>query len=143
MFIGEHRHNLDEKGRLQVPSSWRAKLAEGAVVTKGFAGSLKLYPLVQWQQIAARLAELPQSDPNARAYVRQTLAGAMDVELDKLGRCVLPAYLRQYANLTKATVLAGLHDHIELWDATSWDAYVAGADASSEARSEALQTYGI
>ncbi len=143
MFIGEHRHNLDEKGRVQVPSGWRSKLAEGAVVTKGFDGSLALYPMAVWQEIATKLSTLPQSDPNTRAYVRQTLAGAMDVELDKSGRMVLPPYLRQYAQLTKGLVLAGLNDHIEVWDAASWEAYMTSTDASSEARGEALTQYGI
>jgi MraZ protein len=143
MFIGEHRHNMDEKGRLQVPVKWRSKLAEGAVLTKGFDGSLKCYPLAVWQGIAERLAALPQSQPEARAYVRQTLAGAVDVELDKLGRMVLPQYLRQYAGLAKQTVLAGLHDHFEIWQDQSWNDYVSGAAIDDPAYAQVLKDMGI
>ena len=143
MFIGEHRHSIDEKGRLQLPVKWRSLLAEGAVVTKGFDGSLTFYPLEAWKEIAAKLSLLPQSQPEARAYVRQTLAGAVDVELDKLGRVVIPAYLREYANLKKATVLAGLNDHIEVWQEEAWNAYVQSIDQAKPAFSQTLTELGI
>ena len=143
MFIGEHRHSIDDKGRLQVPVKWRSKLAEGAVITRGFDGSLKFYPLTVWQEIAEKLAHLPSSQPNARAFVRQTLAGAVDVELDKLGRMVVPGYLRQYAGLTKPVVMAGLHDHIEIWDEKAWETYVNAIDQTTPAFSQALTEMGI
>ena len=144
MFIGEHRHTIDEKGRLQIPAKWRSKLAaEGAVITKGFDGSLKLYPLPVWEEMAAKLAALPQSQPEARAYARQVLAGAVDVELDKLGRIVLPHYLRTYGNLVKPVVLAGLHDHVEVWSETAWVNYMDGIDQADPNFSQALKEYGI
>ena len=143
MFIGEYRHSIDEKGRLQVPTKWRPKLADGAVITKGFDGSLKFYPVAAWQEIAARLAELPQSEPNVRAYVRQTLAGAVDVELDKLGRVVIPGFLRRYANLTKQTVFAGLQNHMEIWDEESWNRYIQDINPESPEFSHHLQELGI
>lgn len=143
MFIGEFRHNLDDKGRLQIPVKWRSKLAEGAVITRGFDGSLKFYPLAIWQDIAKTLAALPQSQPAARAYVRQTLAGAVDIELDKLGRVVLPAYLRSYAQITKQVVLAGLHDHLEIWNTDAWEAYVNSIDQNTPEFGQTLKDMGI
>jgi len=143
MFIGEYHHTIDEKGRVQIPVKWRSRLAEGAVVTKGFDGSLKCYPLAEWQEIAAKLAELPQSQPNVSAYVRQTLAGAVDVELDKLGRIVLPGLLRQFASLKKQVVLAGLNNHLELWDSTTWEQYVNAIDQTTPEFGQALQDMGI
>src|ERR1044072_2749037 len=123
MFIGQHSHSIDEKARLQLPMKWRSKLAAGAVITKGFDGSLKLYPMDVWQDIASKLANLPESQPAVRAFKRLVLAGAVDVELDKLGRVVLPAYLRQYAALGKQVILAGLQNHIEVWDTATWESY--------------------
>lgn len=143
MFIGEHQHSIDEKGRLQVPVKWRSKLAEGAVITKGFDGSLKLYPTAVWQKIAEKLAVLPQSQPAARAFVRQTLAGAVDVELDKSGRIVVPLYLRQFASLSRQAVLAGLHDHVEVWDAATWSDYQSGIDQDSAEFQATLRDIGI
>ena len=143
MFIGEHNHSIDEKGRLQVPGKWRSKLAEGAVITKGFDGSLKFYPVAEWQGIAEKLSALPQSEPSARAYVRQTLAGAVDVELDKLGRVIIPQYLRQYAHLNKQVTLAGLHNHIEVWDQEKWNRYQSGIDQESDSYTQTLKEIGI
>ncbi len=143
MFIGEHRHSIDDKGRIQVPVKWRGQLAEGAVVTKGSDGSLKLYPASLWQDIAADLSNLPQSQPAARAYVRQTLAGAVDLEPDKLGRFVIPSYLRQFASLGKETVLAGLADHIELWDVKAWEKYNDSIDTTSKEYVQTLTDIGI
>ena len=143
MFIGEYRHNMDDKGRVQVPSKWRSKLAGGAVITKGFDGSLTVYPLPVWEATAAKLSALPQSQPEARAFVRQTLAGAVDVELDKLGRVLLPPYLREYAGLGKNLIIAGLHDHAEIWDETRWNAYVKGIDQQSPEYSSTLKELGI
>ena len=143
MFIGEHRHSIDEKGRLQLPVKWRSVLAEGAVITKGFDGSLAFYPLSVWKEIAAKLSLLPQSQPEARAYVRQTLAGAVDVELDKLGRVVVPGYLRDYANLKKATVLAGLNDHIEVWEEAAWNTYVSSINQEGASFTQTLTELGI
>jgi len=143
MFIGEHRHSIDEKGRLQVPVKWRPKLAAGAVITKGFDGSLKFYPISAWQEIAEKLAKLPQSQPESRAYVRQTLAGAVDIELDKLGRVVVPGYLREYAHLSRQVILAGLFDHMEVWDEASWEKYQANIDQNTQEFTEVLKEIGI
>lgn len=144
MFIGEHRHSIDEKGRLQVPAKWRSRLAaEGAVITKGFDGSLNLYPLPIWEEIAEKLAALPQSQPEARAYARQVLAGAVDVELDKLGRIVVPQYLRSHGQLTKQVVLAGLHDHVEIWDEKAWEKYMGSVDQNDPTFNQVLQELGI
>lgn len=143
MFIGEHQHSIDEKGRLQLPVKWRSQLAAGAVITKGFDGSLKFYPLAEWEAIAEKLAALPQSQPSSRAYVRQTLAGAVDVQLDRLGRVLVPGYLREFASLGKATVLAGLFDHIEVWNADAWKKYQAGIDQDTDEFRTTLKEIGI
>ena len=143
MFIGQFAHNLDDKGRVQVPVKWRSLLAEGAVVTKGFDGSLKLMAKARFAALAQELSELPQSDPLVRAHVRQTLAGAMDVELDKSGRVVIPPYLRNYASLKKSVVLAGLSDFIELWDTETWNSYENAIDSSSPEATAALKEMGI
>lgn len=143
MFIGQFQHNLDEKGRVQVPVKWRSQLAEGAVITKGFDGSLKLYPSQRWQVEVEELANLPQSDPHTRAFVRQTLAGAMEVAIDKSGRVVIPPYLRTFASLKKGIILAGLSEWIEVWDQQTWEKYEAGIDTNSVESTAALKELGI
>jgi MraZ protein len=143
MFIGEHHHNLDEKSRLQVPAKWRSEVAAGAVIAKGYDGSLTLYPLAAWEAIAAKLAALPQSRPEVRAYVRQTLASAVDVQLDASGRFVVPPQAREAATLSKEAVLVGLIDHIEIWSAAAWKRAQESDAMSHPELAETLEAFGL
>ena len=143
MFIGEYQHNLDEKGRVAVPTKFRAQLKEGAVVTKGLDACLFLYPRAEWTKLATKLSALPIAQANSRAFARLMLAGAMEVDFDAQGRAVLPEYLRKYAGLQKAVVIAGLYNRVELWDATAWEKYRQGMEGRSGDIAEALGTLGV
>lgn len=139
MFIGEYQHNLDAKGRLAVPAKFRAKLAKGAVVTKGLDNCLFLYTREEWEKLASKLASLPISKANTRAFARLMLAGAMDVQLDKQGRIVLPEYLRKFAQMKKKTIIAGLFNRLEIWDEDQWNKYKQGTEKQSGDIAEALE----
>lgn len=138
MFIGEYRHSIDQKGRLAVPTKFRKALELGAIVTRGLDGCLYLYPADAWQQVAEKLAKLPMSQSNSRAFARLMLAGAMDVTLDTQGRILVPDYLRAYASVGKDVVVAGLYDHLELWDKTTWEAYKKRTEKDSSGIAESL-----
>lgn len=143
MFIGEYKHNLDEKGRLAIPSKFRKSLAKGAVVTRGLDASLFLFPKEEWGKLAEKLAGLPLGQSNSRAFARLMLAGAMDVDLDKQGRIVLPEYLRQYAGLTKASIVAGLYNRLEIWDEAKWESYKKKVESDADTVAEQLGELGI
>ena len=143
MFIGEYHHSLDEKGRLIIPTKYRSVLVKGAVVTRGLDNCLFLYPKDEWEKLAAKLANLPLSQANTRAFARLMLAGAMDVTPDKMGRMVLPDYLRKYAGLGKNLVLAGLYSRLEVWDAEEWKKYKAGTEKASGDIAEKLGELGV
>lgn len=143
MFIGEYKHTIDDKGRLAIPVKCRGDLARGAVVTRGLDTSLFLYPKEEWDKLAAKLASLPLGQSNSRAFARLMLAGAMEVELDKQGRVVLPEYLRTYAGMKKNVVVAGLYDRLELWDADAWEAYKTTTEHSVGDIAEKLGELGV
>lgn len=143
MFIGEYKHNLDEKGRLAIPTKFRKNLAKGAVVTRGLDASLFLFPKEEWGKLAEKLASLPLGQSNSRAFARLMLAGAMDVDLDKQGRIVLPEYLRQYASLGKSAVVAGLYNRLEIWDEQKWEAYKRQVESDADSVAEKLGELGI
>ncbi len=143
MFIGEYKHNIDEKGRLAIPAKFRTALKDGAVVTVGLDNCLTLYPKEKWQDIAGKLANLPSSQAKARAYSRLMLAGAMEVDFDKQGRIGLPAYLRKFAALKKKAIIAGLYDRLEIWDENSWTEYKAKTEQDSAAIAETLGELGV
>lgn len=143
MFIGEYHHTLDEKGRMSVPVKFRVDLAQGAVVTRGLDRSLFLYPKSEWQTLAEKLASLPFGQADTRAFARLMLAGAMEVEVDKSGRVLLPEYLRSYAGLSKDVVVAGLFNRLEIWDEATWKEYSAKTESEGNAIAERLQNLGV
>ncbi len=143
MFIGEFTHSVDSKGRLAVPAKFRKKLATGAVVTRGLDDCLFLYPKVEWEKLAKKLSQLPISQKNARAFARLMLAGAYDVDLDKQGRIVIPAYLRRYASIKNETVIAGLYSRLEIWSTARWNKYKKGAEEESTDIAEHLGELGV
>ncbi|HLC64065.1 MAG TPA: division/cell wall cluster transcriptional repressor MraZ [Patescibacteria group bacterium] len=143
MFIGEYQHTIDEKGRLAIPSKFRASLAKGAVVTRGLDNCLFLYPKKDWQELAVKLSKLPISQANTRAFSRLMLAGAMDVFLDKQGRITLPDYLRKYATVEKKVIVAGLYNRMEIWDESLWSKYKASTEKDSGDIAEALGELGV
>lgn len=143
MFIGEYSHNLDDKGRVAVPVRFRADLKKGAVVTRGLDNCLFLYTKPEWEKLAEKLAALPISQANSRAFARLMLAGAMDVEVDKQGRMVLPEYLRNFAGLKKGVVIAGLYNRLELWDTAKWEGYKKQTEKQSSEIAERMAELGV
>lgn len=144
MFLGEYNHNMDQKGRLAVPVKFRSGLSSGAVVTRGLDECLFLYTKEEWEIIAKKIASLPVSQKNSRAYSRLMLAGAMEVEIDKQGRIILPEYLRKYASLSKGVIMAGLYNRIEIWEESKWESYKQETEKQSESIAEKLgETWGI
>lgn len=138
MFIGEFSNKIDEKGRLAIPSKFRADLVSGAVVTRGLDGCLFVYTKAEWTKLTDRLTTLPLTAANARAFNRHLLAGAMEVEIDKQGRVVLPSYLRQSAKIATNVIVAGLMDRLEIWDEETWRVYQAKTEAASTEIAEQL-----
>jgi MraZ protein len=143
MFIGEYSHNLDEKGRLAIPKKFRADLSQGAVVTRGLDNCLFLYTKAEWEKLAEKLAALPFSQANTRAFARLMLAGAMDVEIDGQGRIMLPEYLRSFALLKKSVIVAGLYNRLELWDETAWKTYTTATESESATIAEQMGALGV
>ena len=143
MFIGEYNHNLDNKGRLAVPVKFRDDLKKGAVVTKGLDGCLFLYTMSEWKILAEKLSKLPISQSNTRAFARLMLAGAMDVQIDKQGRVVLPDYLRKYAMLKKKIIISGLYNRLEIWDENNWEKYKSKTEKESGDIAEKLGELGV
>lgn len=139
MFLGEYTHTIDDKGRVTIPARFRAELAAGLVVTRGFDQNLMVYPVGEWQEMAERVASRPVSDEGVRAFRRRIFAGAADLEPDRQGRIILPQYLREFAAINGDVVIAGMYDYIELWNADAWkDVRLAVEDNDDVSRWQAL-----
>jgi len=143
MFIGEYSHNLDDKFRLAIPVKFRRELEEGAVITKGLDNCLFLYTKNEWNKLAEKLATLPFSQANSRAFARHMLSGAVEAEIDKQGRVVIPEYLRSFASLKKNLIIAGLYSRVEIWDAESWNVYKPKTEKDSNEIAENISDLGV
>ena len=143
MFIGEFKHNLDNKGRIAVPAKFRNKLGSSAIITRGLDHCLFIFNNKEWEILAQKLISLPLAQANSRAFVRLMLAGAMDLEIDKQGRILIPDYLREYAGLKRETIITGLYNRIEVWDNGTWKQYKTKTESSSEEIAEKLGELGI
>lgn len=143
MFIGEYNHSLDPKNRLSIPAKFRKELGKQAVLTRGLDKSLQLYPVKAWEEIAHKLGKMPIGESGTRSFVRLMLSGASWVSLDKLGRILVPEYLKKYANLGKNVVVNGLFNRMEIWEETSWNSYKEKAEADSGEVAEKLGELGM
>lgn len=119
--MGEYNHTVDAKGRLIVPSRFREQLGEEFVVTKGLDGCLFVYENTEWKALEEKLHALPLTNANARKFSRFFLAGATTCEVDKQGRILLPAVLREFAKIDKDAVLVGVGSRIEIWSREVWN----------------------
>ncbi|MCD8053023.1 MAG: division/cell wall cluster transcriptional repressor MraZ [Lachnospiraceae bacterium] len=121
MFMGEYNHSIDAKGRLIMPARFREQLGESFVVTQGLDGCLFVYANEEWKLFEEKLKQLPLTNASARKFSRYFLAGAIQCEVDKQGRILLPTKLRTAAGLEKDVVLAGVGERIEIWDKQRWE----------------------
>jgi len=143
MFIGEYIHSLDQKGRVAIPAKCRPQLATGCVITRGLDGCLFIYSEEEWSKVAKKLSQLPISQADARAFARLMLAGAMQIDIDKQGRIVVPAYLREYAGLKGNVVITGLANRLEIWEEIAWKNYKNSFEKDSTDIAEHLGDLGI
>ncbi|RDU38478.1 cell division/cell wall cluster transcriptional repressor MraZ [Neobacillus piezotolerans] len=130
MFMGEYHHNIDNKGRLIVPSKLRDSLGEMFIITRGLDRCLFGYPLTEWSLIEEKLKALPLTKKDARAFTRFFFSGATESEIDKQGRINIPAPLLDYANLQKECVILGVSNRIEIWSKQIWEEYFQESEDS-------------
>jgi MraZ protein len=121
MLLGEFEHTIDDKNRLTLPAKFREELAEGIVVTRGMDGCLYAYPRGDWmERFQSRVGGLDPLSREGRKLQRHFFSGAAEAEVDKQGRIMIPAPLLRYAGLARDVVVAGVHDHLEIWDRETW-----------------------
>jgi MraZ protein len=120
MFVGQFEHTIDEKGRLTIPARYRDSLKEGVIITRGFDQNLIVLTMPIFNQIAQRIDQTSLTDPNARLLKRYIFSNAVDVELDSLGRILIPAFLRSIAQLDTTVKVVGTGSYFEIWSQSLW-----------------------
>jgi MraZ protein len=139
MFFGEYEHTIDDKNRLTLPARFREALAGGVVLTRGLDECLDVYARAAFDaMVAAQLAPLDPFSKEARDLKRFFFSAASDAELDKQGRVLVPPALHRHAKLGREVVVAGVHDHLEIWDRRAWGAHVTTVEGSADDVAERL-----
>ncbi len=140
MLIGEYRHTMDDKNRLSLPAKFRRETGRKVVITSGLDSCLFIFTVKSWELITERLSS-PDSamlSADSRSFNRYLLGGAVEIDVDALGRMLLPEYLVTRAKLGRNVVIVGVRDRAEIWDEAKWDAYRANVETEANALSEKL-----
>ena len=143
MFIGEYKHTLDPKKRLAIPAKLRKEVGDKAVLTRGLENCLFLFAMKDWEQFAEKISQLPMGQKDSRGFARLVLPGAVEVELDQLGRVLVPDYLRDYAGLQKTVIVAGVGKRLEIWDEAKWNSYKRDIEKNGDQIAEKLGEIGM
>ena len=143
MFIGTYEHTIDEKSRLTLPARFREALGGGVVLARGIDGNVAVYPRETWKvTVEARMSVLDPLSREARELRRFFFSGAGEADIDGSGRVLVPAPLVRHAGLEREVVVAGNHDHLELWNPTAWEKHLTAVEGSVEHAAERLATHG-
>jgi len=143
MFIGEYIHGLDDKKRLSVPAKFRKELGKKAVITLGLNKCLSLYPTKDWNVFAQKLSKLSMGKSEDRGFSRTMLSGAFEVEIDSIGRILIPDALKDYAGLKEKVVFTGVYDRAEIWDENAWKLYKSQMVSQADRMAEQLGERGV
>jgi MraZ protein len=123
MIIGEYIHKLDDKNRISLPSKFRKFVGKKIIVTRGLDSCLFIYPMNEWRKISAKIGELGMGQASRRDFNRFMLAGATEIDIDAIGRMLIPEHLRKFASINDSVVFAGVYNRIEVWDENKWESY--------------------
>ncbi len=141
MLIGEYKHSIDEKNRMSLPSKFRKELGKKVVATYGLEQCLFIYEISEWNRIAEEISRLGMLKSDTREFNRFMFGGAVEIEIDSLGRILVPEYLRNYADIKSQATVIGVHKRLEIWNEQKWEDYkkkvVSKADSLAEKLSEA------
>ena len=143
MLIGEYNHSIDPKKRLAVPAKLRKVFGDRAIITRGPNRCLFLYSVEEWQKVTDKLSTLSMGQGDTRSFSRLMFSGAMEVELDQLGRVLVPDYLKNYAGLKQRVTIVGVNDRLEIWDEERWMNYKSEIEKNMDMLAEKLGELGL
>lgn len=142
MLIGEYKHTFDDKNRISLPAKFRKELGKKVVVTRGLDNCLFLYTHKAWEEKSPEIAKLGwQAD--ARGFSRFMFSGAAEIDVDSMGRILVPDYLRQFADLKSPVIFAGVHDRVEVWNEKRWTAYKKKIESQADMMADKLGSVGL
>ncbi len=143
MLIGEYTHTIDTKKRVSLPAKFRKEMGKKVIMTHGLDNCLFVYTLAEWKKVSEKLSQLSMGQSDQRGFNRFMLAGAVEVNIDSIGRMLVPDFLKSFAKLKTKVVLTGVHSHIEIWDEKAWKAYKERIQGQADSLAEKLGEIGV
>ncbi len=144
MLIGEYTHTIDDKNRVSLPSKFRSIIGKKMVITPGLDQCLFVFSSAEWQKIASKLSEnASMLSSDMRSFTRYMFGGASEVEVDSIGRILVPDFLRERADLKSKVVMIGVQNRLEIWNEKSWDQYKRQVEKQADGLAEKLSGLGI
>ncbi len=143
MLIGEYTHTIDEKNRISLPVKFRKEMGKKVIITPGLDGCLFLFAPKEWKTFSDKLAETSIGQADTRSFNRYLLGGAVETDVDAIGRMLVPDFLKDRANLKGKAVLIGVQNRVEIWNEKAWSLYKAGVEKQADALAEKLGSVGV
>lgn len=142
MLIGEYTHTIDDKNRISLPSKFRKEVGKKLIATYGLEGCLSLYPSNEWEKISDEMGKMDSLRADTRGFNRFMFGGAVELEVDSLGRVLIPEYLREFAVIKDKGVFVGVHKRIEMWNDKKWAEYKKKVVNEADVLAEKLSATG-
>lgn len=143
MIIGEYTHSLDEKKRISLPAKFRKEIGKKVVITRGLDSCLYLYPVKQWQRIVGEVEELGIGGRDKRKLNRYFIGGAQEIDVDSIGRILIPEHLRKFADLKGKVVFLGLTNRVEVWSEKRWETEQQHIEKDADQTAEKLSELSL
>ncbi len=143
MIIGEYTHTIDDKNRISLPSKFRAEMGKKVIITPGLDSCLFVFAPKEWKIFSDKLAETSIGQADTRSFNRYLLGGAVEADVDSIGRMLIPDFLKERAGLKGKAVLIGVKNRVEIWNDKVWNEYKAGVEKQADALAEKLGSVGV
>lgn len=143
MLIGEYTHTIDDKNRVSLPSKFRQEMGKKVIVTPGLDGCLFVFAPKEWKLFSDKLAETSLGQADTRSFNRYMLGGAVEADVDSIGRILVPDFLRERANLKAKVVMLGQKSRVEIWNDVAWSEYKKGVEKQADTLAERLGQVGV
>lgn len=143
MLIGEYTHTIDDKNRLSMPSKFRQEMGKKVVLTPGLDSCIFVFAMKEWEKISGKLSESSMLSADSRSFNRFLLGGAVEAEIDSIGRILIPDFLKERAGLKNKTVVIGVQTRAEIWNEKAWLEYKKVVEKQADALAEKLGQVGM
>lgn len=143
MLIGEYTHSIDDKNRLSLPVKFRQELGKKVVLTPGLDSCLFVFTIAEWEKFTDKLSHTSIAQADSRSFNRYILGGAVEAEVDSVGRILVPDFLKSRARLEKEVAIIGVQNRAEIWNSSAWAEYKKVVEKQADTLAEKLGSVGM